>query len=140
MSICPHCGSPEAKAKGRSVPQHRRFFAMVRAFYHHWPEYLPYQPGCAEELRAYGLVKAGYRNVAQLEPDVFGAVCIRTESHFPFFFEKGGKVYCASAKSIRFEKLGHKEACKVFDDVSCVFEAVTGLTCDEVMKETERAA
>jgi hypothetical protein len=43
------------------------------------------------------------------------------------------------SKSTRFEMLGHREACKLFDDVSNIIEAETGLKADVLLKESEAA-
>jgi hypothetical protein len=35
---CPHCGGGLDGGKPRSLEQHRRYFALMRAVFHHWPE------------------------------------------------------------------------------------------------------
>ena len=58
MSSCPQCGCDiEPAGKARSLPQLRRYFALIRAAYHHWPDSHPVQfadaTGEARILRAF---------------------------------------------------------------------------------------
>ena len=43
-------------------------------------------------------------------------------------------------KSIAFDKLDHRGACKLFDEVAGVIEAEIGIKADDLLKETEAAA
>lgn len=43
-------------------------------------------------------------------------------------------------KSIAFEKLEHKAACNLFDEVAAVVEAEVGMSAETLLREAERAA
>ena len=61
---CPHClGDIEKKTKPRSLDQMRRFFAVLRAMYAHWPESAGFQPHSEEHLRKWVTCMAGHREV-----------------------------------------------------------------------------
>ena len=67
MTACPHCGCKiDGKTKPRSAPQLRRFFAMLRAMYQHWPEDTQFQPESEEHLRKFILIRAGYRETTDI--------------------------------------------------------------------------
>ena len=70
---CPSCGvdlaEPQKKWKRRSVPQHRRYFALVRAAYYHWPEKHELKPQSEEHLRKWLQAKAGHRVVETVDTE-----------------------------------------------------------------------
>lgn len=135
---CEVCGHKQGTNK-RSVPQHRRFFGMIRAYFHHWPELHEFQPDNEEHLRAWALVKAKYRTVTEMTGNA--KQCIVTDgSKYNWQISNGKNVWLVSPRSIAFDKLSHLEACQLFDDVSEVLEAETGLKTEDVMRETEGAA
>ena len=43
-------------------------------------------------------------------------------------------------KSISFNKLGHKEFCRLNDEVDAVIEAEIGIKAERLLRETEKAA
>ncbi|MEQ8822778.1 MAG: hypothetical protein RIC14_00210 [Filomicrobium sp.] len=132
---CPVCGFDKRQSK-RSVPQHRRFFGLLKAFFDHWPEYADFQPDNVDHLRAWALVRAKHRNVT-IHDIGDGMTCIPSPGGYVFSTEYQGAIVILSPKSISFSEMSHQEACAVFDDVQAALEAETGLKADEVMKAVE---
>lgn len=132
--------------KPRSTPQHRRFFGLMKALYHHWPENQQFQPDSEEHLRAFLLVKSGHRKIMSFEIDkaeeaarlipIIAAAMLHRYC-WAWAVENGIKV-CAP-ESIAYEKLPHKDACKVFDDVEGYVRTL-GMDPDQLLEETEQAA
>jgi hypothetical protein len=56
---CPHCDCKIDFENPRSTPQLRRYFAMIRAFYTHWPEYHPEQFDDEKNFRYWLQMKSG---------------------------------------------------------------------------------
>jgi hypothetical protein len=141
---CPYCGGD----KPRSLPQHRRFFGMLRSVFEQWPEAHGFRPESAEELRAWLLVKAGYRRVSYLDigmmpshmvlPVVTGA--LRAAGAYAWLAEHQGRIAVLSPRSIRFEALGHKAFCSLERAVEDVIHTETGLDPEQVLQERSRAA
>ena len=139
----------EISEEPRSVPQHRRFFGLVRAIYHHWPEHLEFQPDNEDHLRAYLLVKAGHRSVKTFYPEVKGVsadfakmlpiVSAMMLNRYCWAWADGEAVKVAAPESTAFQKLPHKKACQVLNDVED-FVRTLGIEPDEVLKQTEKAA
>lgn len=145
---CPHCGSTK-QGKPRSVEQHRRYFALMNAAFTHWPEAHERQFSSAEELRKYYQMKAGHREVGASIPltginkdkaMLLAEASIRAAGSYavPVLYKDTLVVF--RPLSISFEKLPHKDACKLFDDVSALIESDIGIPAETLMKETENAA
>lgn len=150
MTDCPHCGCEiEAKPKGRprSVPQHRRYFALVKAAFSHWPEKHRFRPMTEEHLRKWLQAKAGYANIQMVDtagmdgPTAIVAVAAMLAAADPIHFTaiKGSRFYVVSSRSINFDELPHLEACALFDAVADVIRAETGLEPDEIMPPIRKA-
>lgn len=157
MTKCPHCLcdiDPE-KGKPRSVEQLRRFFAMLRAMFSHWPEKVEFQPDSLEHLRKWVLCKAGHRDATDIpvafaedQPGLTKLAAIAIEAAikaaggFPFVraHPDGGLVRVFKAKSIAFDKLGQAEFNRLNDEVELAYASETGLDPEQVLKESERAA
>jgi len=153
---CPHCGGLfQPSGKKRSTPQHRRYYAMIKAAYHHWPEGHDFQPDSEEHLRKWLQVSAGYREhtdipvaFAEDQPGVTKLAALAIEAAIMaadgYAFVRphpdGGMVRVYRSKSISFDKLGHLEACALFDAVAEIIAAAIGRPVDEIMKQTEQAA
>ena len=152
VTKCPHCGCDvdPVKGKPRSVDQLRRFFAVLRAMYHHWPETAEFRPESEEHLRKWALVKAGHRETtdvpvefAEDQPALTKLAALMVEAAvkaagaFAFIrpHPEGGLVRVFKAKSIAFDKIGQAEFNRLNDEVEAVYEAETGLKADEVLKE-----
>ena len=149
---CPVCGH-EFKSHARSVEQHRRFFALLRAMYRHWPESSEFQPESEEHLRKWVLIKAGYREITEIPVEFADREttrllsfaiesAIRASGSYAFVRPdlNGGRVAVFRAKSIAFGKMGQAEFNRLNDAVEEVLRAETGLEPDAVLREEERAA
>ena len=149
-SHCPGCGevlSEPKKGKPRSVPQHRRYFALIRAAMNHWPEKHEFRPHSEEHLRKWLQSKAGHRVVetvdtAGMTPEQATAVIaaqVRKAGPFAFHSVKGTRFYSIVSASVDFDTLPHLAACALFDDVADVIETETGIRCDDMITHTPRS-
>lgn len=141
---CPHCGGVlDAKPKGkpRSVPQHRRYFALIRAAHSHWPASHRFQPMSDDHMRRWLQAKAGYVNVRTVDTtgmdveSAVAAIAAELASAHPMHFTSkvGAKFHIVESKSIDFDTLPHLAACALFDAVAETIEAETGLKADDIM-------
>jgi hypothetical protein len=131
-------------AKPRSLDQHKRFFAVIAATFHHWPEsHKAFQPDSAEHLRSWLLVKAKHRTIKtfHLQEDASDTaalipivIAMMTGKH-SWAWSKGNDLYVCVAESIAFDKLGHQEFCKLNDDVDEVIRVETGLDPEALLRE-----
>jgi hypothetical protein len=147
----------------RSTPQHRRYMALIRAAYHHWPESHEFQPESETHLRKWLQVEAGYREFTDIavpfaedQPAVTKLVSIAIEAairvaqmdkngkptDFAFVrpHPRGGMCRVYRSKSIDYDTLGHLEACALFNAVAEIIESIIGRPADEILKQTEQAA
>lgn len=153
---CPHCGcSLDAAKRPRSLPQLRRFFGVLRAMFHHWPDDAEFRPESEEHLRNWVTCKAGYSESADV-PLVFaedqpaltrltgmaieGAIKWAGSYAFVRPDLNGGRVRVFRAKSIAFHKMAPEEFNALNEAVEGVYRAETGLDPDQLLKEHERAA
>lgn len=145
--VCPTCG---AKAKGiRSVDQHRRYFAVARAAFAHWPESNSRQFSDAEECRKYLQMLAGHREVAARIPltgirkeqaVILAEAAIRAAGAFAVPEVHGSELVIWKPKSINFASLGHLKFCDLNRAVDDVLVAQIGMTGDQLLAEHEAAA
>lgn len=147
MQNCPHCGvelEAKPKAKPRSVPQHRRYFGLVRAAFTHWPETHRFQPLTEERLRKWLQARAGHAIITSIDlapmskeeaVSAIAAALIAAalkDEHY-FTHQNGGTFHVIRSKSIAFDELPHLAACALFDAVAEVIEAETGLEVAKIM-------
>ncbi len=137
-----------SRGKPRSTEQHRRFFALIKAAFQHWPERCNFQPDNEEHLRAYLLVRAKHRTIktfhlpadasdsAALIPVVIATML----GKHAWAWSKGTDLFVCVPESIAFDKIGHAAFCALNDDVDAVIRAETGLDPDKLLKEAEAAA
>jgi hypothetical protein len=144
MSHCPHCGveiEAKPKAKPRSVPQHRRYFGMIRAAFSHWPHDHRFQPMTEERLRKWLQAKAGWSVVKTVDVasmtkgQAVIAIAAEIMQADPIHFTSATDetFYIIQSKSIDFDTLPHRDACGLFDAVQDVIEAETGLKVAQIM-------
>lgn len=144
MSNCPHCGcdiEQKPKGKPRSVPQHRRYFGMIRAAFSHWPEDHRFQPITEERLRKWLQAKAGWSVVKSVpvaemtKEQAVIAIAAEIMRADPIHFTSAtvDTFYIIESKSIDFDTLPHRDACGLFDAVQDVIEAETGLKVAKIM-------
>ena len=147
MSHCPHCGcdlAPSSGGKPRSVEQIRRYFGMIRAAFHHWPEAHERQFASAEELRAFLQMKAGAREVGAQIPltglskeraMLLAEAAIRGAGSYAFPTIHGDTLVIFRPKSISFGKMAHSDFCRLSDAVADVILAETGLDAETLLRE-----
>lgn len=150
MHSCPHCGCTiEPSGKGRSVPHLRRYFSLIRAAAHHWPDSHETQFADVTECRKWLQMKAGHREIGARIPLIglrrdralaLAEAAIRAAGSYAVPVMHGGDMVVFVPKSIAFGKLSHLAACALFDDVAAVIRAETGLEPDTLLKEMETAA
>lgn len=146
---CPHCGKPIMK--GRSSPDHRRFFAVIKHAFQQWPENHRFQPDDAEHLRAWLTCRAGYRESTPIIlPDgadetmqlvfLLGIEsALRAADSVAFVLAHGNGVAVITPKSIAFDKLGQRDFAAVRTAVEDTIAAEIGITADELLKHGEAA-
>lgn len=132
--------------KPRSIDQHKRFFAVVKAAFDNWPHAHKFQPDNAEHLRAWLLVRAGHHTVktfylsdeaaeyARLIP-----VIVQTMLHkHAWCRAEGNKLDVCVPLSIAIHgehAIGHQLFCKINDDVDEIIRAETGLDPEALLRE-----
>lgn len=150
MKRCPCCGCDiTGNDKPRSLPQLRRFFAMIRSAYHHWPETSEQQFSSDEGLRKYLTMRAGWRDVAARIPLV-GVNTDITKMIVTQAFKAAGthawpvihksELVIWVPRSISFHSMGPLEFGQLSDAVAVVIKDMTGLDVEQAMRETENAA
>lgn len=153
---CGDCGSTNvvdgAPKSRRSLPQLRRYHAMIRAAFHHWPEAhaREHYISSEDDLRKYLQMRVGHKEIAVVIDDigVMGkaqAVTVATAAFkaagaYAMPVMHGDALVIFRPKSIAFHKLGHSEFCRLNDDVDQAIFDVTGTRGEAMLKEMERAA
>jgi len=152
---CPECGCVIKDDKPRSNPQHRRFFGMIAAAYHQWPEqFKEFQPLDAEHLRAWLLIKAGHRHVEHVDVNVEQLsnrelALMKRAYESPVRVRRAKKVYrfwriyqgiavVLEPLSVSFDEMAHDKACKIMNEVDDIVCSV--LQIDDTNKLLDRAA
>ena len=145
---CEHCGGFPTPRKGqpRSVPQHKRFFALIKAAHFHWPETHKFQPVSEDHLRKWLTAKAGHRTVQTIETagmqteQMVAAIAAQVTRAGPWAVNvsAGTRFYSIIPDSIDFDTLPHMKACALFDAVSEIIEVETGIRCDDMIKTAPR--
>jgi hypothetical protein len=152
---CPACEFAWDLIKGgkpRSIEQHKRFFQIVKATFHHWPESHERQFGDLDDCRTWLITKAGYCKLHSCT-DLKGKsrddaimICAsallaaaRTPGK-PFSDIRKGKFYVWKTDSISFQNMPHLLFCKLNDAVSDVIKAEMGITADELLEQHKGAA
>lgn len=129
--------------KPRSIEQHRRFFGLVGAAYHQWPEKHAFKPINSEHLRAWLLCQAGHRVESRVDLSgdasetarVLPIITAALLRQYCWAESCGVTLYVTAAKSIAFDKLPHREFCKLCDEVADVIAAETGLDPEALLRE-----
>lgn len=135
--------------KKRSLPQHRRYFAMIKAAYDQWPERHKFKPDSAEHLRKWLQCKARHRTVVEVETDQFDerVMAIIQAAVTAAMKATGGYAWVGvthsgaavlASKSIAIEELPHPAFCALNEAVEDIIRAETGLEPEQLL--TERAA
>jgi hypothetical protein len=143
---CDVCGhDPEKLSKRRSVPQLRRYFAMIRSAYEHWPDTHERQFTSAEECRAWLQMRAGWREVGaqlaltgiQKDRALFLAeAAIKAAGAMAVPVIHKGLLVVWRPKSIAFGRMSHDDFCGLVDAVEGVIEAETGISVADLIPQT----
>ena len=151
MTTCPTCQQPIKTP--RSLPDHRRFFGLIKAAYQHWPEQHEFQPDDQTHLRKWLLCKAGYRTQTVIPTDyaedqpalqkliligVEGAV--KAADGYAFVRLIGKQIVVFKAQSIKFDKLTRAKWGPLREAVEAVIEAEMDVSADELLRQSENAA
>ena len=141
---CPTCGRPSDRTKPRSLDQHRRYFALIKAAFDQWPEEHEHQFASPEELRKWLQMKAGHREVGASIPltgiqkeraKLLAEAAIRASGSYAVPVIHGNTLVVFRPKSIAFESLDHKAACTLFDEVAAFIEDAIGVPADQLLRE-----
>lgn len=147
MKACPHCLSPldeSPKGAPRSPEQLRRYFAMLRAVHFHWPDTAEHKFDDVTALRKWAQMKAGHREIGaripltgvSKEAAMFLAeAAIRGSGSHALPIIHGDTMVVFVPKSIAFSKLGHRDFCKLNDEVDQVIRDESGLDPEKCMAE-----
>lgn len=147
-SICPTCGH-ESKGPPRSLDQHRRYFGMIKAAFHHWPEIHERQFTSEDDLRKWLQMKAGHREIAARIPltgvrreqaVILAEASIKAAGSYAVPVAIGSELVIFKPKSIAFNNLGHKAFCELNQAVDEILQAEIGLSGDQLLAEHEAAA
>lgn len=149
---CPCCGELfDIRDKGgaRSVPQIRRYFALIRAALHHWPEEHEVQFDTEDECRKWLQMKAGYRTIAcridlsDCDPGhavTIARAAIKAAGEYAVAVPHNGELVIFTPQSIAFAKMQPAKFNELVDRVEKVIEGETGLVVAELIEEHANAA
>jgi hypothetical protein len=158
VKTCPRCGYQERRV--RSQAQHNRYFAVIEALFHHWPEHhlvtgevIDFVPDDPTHLRKLLQIKAGYRNVTLIEvpgdnptpKDIKQALAVAeavAEVADPYIFIRlhGGALAVFTSKSINYDTLTAAPFIKLSNAVDEVIVTETGFDPETLLREHRRAA
>lgn len=139
---CPQC------AGNHSDPMRRRFFAVVKAAYDHWPHNGEFIPDDSEHLRAWLLTKVGWRTSDEIptrgiDPETVAAIAkaaILASRKRSFVVAHNQRVYVLTPKSIQKSKSSHRELVSVFESVEHLIKDIIGVDADMLLLENEKVA
>lgn len=136
---CPH--------KSRSVPDHRRLYALIKAAYEHWPDTAAFKPANSEHLRSWLICAAGpdFRRVNTFDvsgvDDATRALIVDVmrddNTHGGL---RGDILYKVQPVSMKFERMNQRDFAAMREGIEEVIENTLGVTCDELLREKETAA
>ena len=129
--------------KPRSIDQHRRLFALIKAAHDHWPEAHIFQPDNAEHMRAWLLMKAKHRTVKEFYMDADASAVAQL---IPFLvhsmlgkyvwsWSTGNNLRVCAPESIAFDRCPHGQFGPICDAVATVIERETGMRAEDLLRE-----
>ena len=148
---CPCCDAkfdPTRAGKPRSIDQHRRFFAMVGAAYHHWPESHATQFADKTECRKWLTMKAGERDlvlrmpISGMKPEaavIVATAAMKAAGAHAVAVAHKSELCVWAPRSIRFDRMSHLTFCALNDAVADVIKSEIGKDAEELMSKTEVA-
>lgn len=133
---CPECGCEIGAKKRRSLPDHRRLFALIKDAFDNWPEAHEFTPENPEHLRAWLICKAGWREAKayDLGDKADAAVVaialeagIKAARGVAFVRVIGRSVAVITPLSMDFRKMGQAEFGLLRDAITDLIKAETGI-------------
>jgi hypothetical protein len=133
--------------KPRRLKHHRWWFACIAGYFDNWPTNCEFQPDCAEHLRAWATVKAGYRDILGERLDhnegdsiammEFVTKCLirQRERGYGFVTIHNNSLVFASPKSIAFDTLDQAAFAPIANQILNVLEAASGISVASMMAE-----
>jgi hypothetical protein len=144
---CPNCETTfdvNNVGKPRSVEQHKRFWGIVHAAWHYWPDQHEKQFASANDLRVWLTMKAGWRDLASktsivgMRADAIVPVvqaAIKAAGNNARVTSHKGQLCVWTPKSIRFDKMRHMEFVALNQSVEDVIKSELGITGDELLEQ-----
>ncbi len=142
---CQTCG--QTLQKRRSVPQLRRYMALMDAAFMHWPEGHARQFTNATELRKHYEMVAGYKDVAAQIPLSgisreraihLAEMVLRSVGNFAEPYMADDVLIIYKPRSVSFESLNSRDASALFDDVATIIEQETGFSPEDLLRHGEQ--
>lgn len=146
-NVCPTCGAQAPNI--RSFDQLKRYFAVIKAAFHHWPESHPRQFVNETELRKWLQMEAGHKvlkrraKLAGMSRDYVIATietAYRDADAFAVVEVENGDVLTWVPKSIAYKNLTHLKFCDLNNEVDAVIERELGVNGERLLDEHRRAA
>ena len=149
MPHCPVCETklPLPNGKSRSLDQHRRYFAIIKAAFQQWPDSDKFTN--ENDLRKYLQLCAGHGTVVAEIPlsginkevaRFIATQAIKAAGEYAMPVIRGDNLRIIKPNSVAFDKMKHSDFCKLSDDVSAIIESSIGVKVDDLIRETEHAA
>lgn len=142
MSRCPNCGFDQGHNHKRSNPDHNRLFGLIRAAFHQWPEWHPFEPQNELHLRKWLIVMAGPEfHVAQqtwiTNNEEMRAIVKEAKKGDldRFAIGDGPTLSICEPKSIAFNKMGQAEFGRLRDAITDIIEQTIGCKVEDLMQE-----
>lgn len=144
--ICEKCGHGM-----RSYPQLKRFMKLIAVAFEHWPEDHYFQPVCKEHLRAWLIVKSGFKTAQTIRLRVYYDHASRDDLEFMLHASMraagawaitdmfGDHVIVQRPASMSY-KTPHAVATQICQAVDEVIFAELGVTSETLLREAEKAA
>ena len=136
---CPECGCEIGVRKRRSVPDHRRLFALIKHAFDSWPEAHEFTSENPEHLRAWLVCKAGWREATaydlgdKADPAVVALALqagIKAAKGVGFVKVHGRSVAVITPKSMDFRAMGQAEFGLLRDAITDIIKAETGIDAE----------
>lgn len=136
----------DSNSKRRSLPQHKRYFALIRAAYEHWPEKHKFQPDNEKHLRKWLQCKARHRTVVDVETEQFDervmaiiqaavTAAMKATGGYAWVGVTNSGAAVLASKSIAIEELPHHEFCELNNAVEDIIRAETGIEPEALLRE-----
>ena len=130
--FCPECGA--LLGNKRSLPDHRRFFAMLKPAFKQWPEG-DFAPTSIHHFRSWLLVQAGHSDVAYVSTIQEAVTAAVGKDNYAYAQPVGAQIEVIKAKSLSFAALDQKAFGQIREKVEDIIEANIGVPVDQLLRE-----